>query len=157
CGAATVGGVSLTIRSPCHLVTLSPCHLVREVFPIPNSSPRRTLGLPPAGNHIAGSVSAQVLRYTCSRPLFREPFGSQSDFPQATDQEAVGMARRRHLVFVLFGFLSMGATQRTTNFVVTAPTPQIAQSVGQWAEYYRKEKAKLWLGKEMPNWSQPCP
>jgi hypothetical protein len=58
---------------------------------------------------------------------------------------------------VVLGFLSMGASQRTTNFVVYAPTPQLAQSVGQWAEYYRKEKAILWLGKEMPTWPQPCP
>jgi hypothetical protein len=68
------------------------------------------------------------------------------------------MASRRHLAIVFVGvFLSTGATYRTTNFVVTAPTPQIAESVGRWAEHYRREKALLWLGYEMPNWSQPCP
>jgi hypothetical protein len=49
------------------------------------------------------------------------------------------------------------ATVRTTNFIVTAPTPEIAQQVGQWAEFYRREKAQLWLGQEMPTWPQPCP
>ena len=37
-----------------------------------------------------------------------------------------------------------------------ALTPQIAQRIGVWAEYYRKEKAILWLGKEMPTWSKRC-
>jgi hypothetical protein len=69
------------------------------------------------------------------------------------------MTPRRQLVFVLAAvFPAMGAASvRTTNFVVTAPTPQIAQQVGQAAEYYRKEKALLWLGYEMPAWNQPCP
>ena len=58
---------------------------------------------------------------------------------------------------VLAVVCSMGAEFRTTNFVVTAANPQIAQQVGQWAEHYRREKAILWLGKEMPNWPAPCP
>ena len=42
------------------------------------------------------------------------------------------MALRRQFAFVLVGvFFSMGATYRTTNFVVIAPTPQIAESVGR--------------------------
>lgn len=65
---------------------------------------------------------------------------------------------RRFLPLLLVGVVaSMGASYRTQNFVVHAPTPQIAESLGKWAEYYRKEKAQLWLGKEMPPWPQPCP
>lgn len=68
------------------------------------------------------------------------------------------MVTRRALIFVLAGaFASMGATYRTQNFVVTAATPQIAEQVGQYAEHYRKEKARLWLEQEMPPWGQPCP
>jgi hypothetical protein len=70
------------------------------------------------------------------------------------------MAKRRQLILVLTGvFSSLGAAYRTPNgnFLVEAPTPQIAQQVGQWAEYYRKEKAIQWLGREMPPWSEPCP
>jgi hypothetical protein len=51
----------------------------------------------------------------------------------------------------------MGASYRTTNFVVHAPTPEIAQQFGQWAEHYRRQKAIEWLGHEMPPWSEPCP
>src|SRR5437868_702743 len=51
----------------------------------------------------------------------------------------------------------MGASYRTTNFVVEAQSSQVAEQVGQWAEYYRKEKALQWLGREMPNWPEPCP
>ncbi|MGE3803805.1 MAG: hypothetical protein AB7K24_03915 [Gemmataceae bacterium] len=68
---------------------------------------------------------------------------------------------RHHVVtrvLILIGILgSMGAQYRTPNFVVDAPTPQIAQQVGQYAEHYRKEKAMQWLGYEMPTWPQPCP
>jgi hypothetical protein len=65
---------------------------------------------------------------------------------------------RRPLVFVLAGiFASMGASFRTTNFVVEAATPQIAQQVGQYAEQYRREKALEWTGREMQPWPKPCP
>jgi hypothetical protein len=68
------------------------------------------------------------------------------------------MTSRRHLLVLLVGILpAMGASYRTTNFVVYAPTAQIAQQVGQAAEYYRKEKAIHWLGREMPAWGVPCP
>jgi hypothetical protein len=49
------------------------------------------------------------------------------------------------------------AQYRTQNFVVEAPTYPIAQQVGQYAEYYRQQKAREWLGQEMPPWPEPCP
>jgi hypothetical protein len=68
------------------------------------------------------------------------------------------MVTRRLLLFVLAGiFASMGASYRTPNFIVEAPTQEIAERLGQWAEYYRKEKAVQWLGREMPPWQEPCP
>jgi hypothetical protein len=67
------------------------------------------------------------------------------------------MRKRIALWLALVTFCSMGAEYRTTNFVVVAASPQVAQQVGQWAEHYRKEKAIHWLGREMPNWPQPCP
>lgn len=66
--------------------------------------------------------------------------------------------RRRFLALLVVAVLaSMGAQHRTPNFIVYASTAQVAQQVGQWAEHYRKEKALLWLGQEMPQWGQPCP
>src|SRR5437879_3670799 len=70
------------------------------------------------------------------------------------------MAKRRPLILLVASIVaSMGASYRTTqgNFVVEAQSPQVAEQVGQWAEYYRKEKAVQWLGREMPNWPEPCP
>jgi hypothetical protein len=67
------------------------------------------------------------------------------------------MRRLLALAVLLTVFTSMGAQYRTTNFNVQAADPQVAQLIGQWAEHYRKEKALLWLGQEMPNWPQPCP
>lgn len=48
-------------------------------------------------------------------------------------------------------------TYPTKNFVVYAPSPQIAQQVAIAAEKFRKELAIEWLGHELPAWSAPCP
>jgi hypothetical protein len=49
------------------------------------------------------------------------------------------------------------ASHRTPNFVVEAPTDEIARQVGEAAEFYRCELAKEWLGKPLPRWYRPCP
>ncbi len=68
------------------------------------------------------------------------------------------MSLRRYCAFVLLGVLpSMGASYPTRNFMVEAPTPQIAQWIGQAAETYRQQKAVEWLGQEMPPWPERCP
>jgi hypothetical protein len=68
------------------------------------------------------------------------------------------MAVRPSIALVLAGALaSLGASYRTQNFIVEAPTPQFAEQVGKWAEHYRREKAIEWLGQEMRPWGQPCP
>ncbi len=46
---------------------------------------------------------------------------------------------------------------KTTNFVVSAPTPEVARKVGEAAERFRKQIALEWLGKELPRWSARCP
>jgi hypothetical protein len=45
---------------------------------------------------------------------------------------------------------------RTSNFVVQAETAEVARSVGQSAERFRKELAKRWLDKEPSDWPCPC-
>ncbi|HLN32991.1 MAG TPA: hypothetical protein VK395_35000 [Gemmataceae bacterium] len=68
------------------------------------------------------------------------------------------MATRQHLLLALVGSLaSLGASYPTRNFVVEAPTPQIAKQIGDAAEFYRKQKALEWLGQEMPQWQERCP
>ena len=67
------------------------------------------------------------------------------------------MARRQTLLLLLLVASSLGAEHRTQNFVVRAPTPEIARQVGEFAEQYRRQKALQWLGSEMPAWGQPCP
>jgi len=49
------------------------------------------------------------------------------------------------------------AGYKTTNFVVSAPTPQLAKEIGDAAEVWRSKLSTEWLGKEMPPWSKPCP
>jgi len=52
---------------------------------------------------------------------------------------------------------SLGASYRTQNFVISAPTQDAAEQIGKHAEKYRHDLAILWLGKPLPNWQQPCP
>jgi hypothetical protein len=49
------------------------------------------------------------------------------------------------------------AGYKTTNFVVSAPTPQLAKEIGDSAEMWRRKLAVEWLGKDLPAWSKPCP
>lgn len=49
------------------------------------------------------------------------------------------------------------ANFETANFVVEAPTAELAKKFGEMAEFYRKEKALEWLGREMPAWPRKCP
>lgn len=46
---------------------------------------------------------------------------------------------------------------RTRNFIVEAPSAQLAESVGHAAEKYRSDLADYWLGGELPPWPSPCP
>src|SRR5262245_44987974 len=50
-----------------------------------------------------------------------------------------------------------GATFRTPNFVVEAPTREAARSVAEHAEKCRVGIAMAWLGRELPSWPTPCP
>jgi hypothetical protein len=70
------------------------------------------------------------------------------------------MTLRRHCALALFLIVACtGANYqaRTPNFIVHAPTQQIADRIGQLAEKFRREKAIEWLGREMTPWPQPCP
>jgi hypothetical protein len=52
---------------------------------------------------------------------------------------------------------SAQAELRVKHFVVYAPTHEVAFSVATLAEAYRRELALAWLGKELPDWKEPCP
>jgi hypothetical protein len=68
------------------------------------------------------------------------------------------MAARPSIALLVLGAIaSLGASYRSQNFLVEAPTQQFAQQVAQYAEQYRREKALQWLGMEMRPWGQPCP
>ena len=71
------------------------------------------------------------------------------------------MTLRRPLLAVacLLGVpLALAAAEhRTRNFVVSAPSKELAQTFGEYAEKYRQQKAVEWLGTAMPDWPEPCP
>jgi hypothetical protein len=52
---------------------------------------------------------------------------------------------------------AVAAGYRTTNFLVDAPTAELARKIGDASEHYRHTLAIEWLGKPLPRWSRPCP
>jgi RNA polymerase sigma factor (sigma-70 family) len=52
---------------------------------------------------------------------------------------------------------SASDTIRARNFVVSGTSAENGRRIVDAAEKYRKEFAKLWLGKELPDWPKPCP
>jgi len=57
---------------------------------------------------------------------------------------------------LLGGSRVSAAVFETTNFYVEAPTPELARKFGEMAEFYRRQKALEWLGREMPPWPERC-
>jgi hypothetical protein len=70
---------------------------------------------------------------------------------------APGIARLAPLGILLFLPFLGGAAHRSTNFVVEAPTRDIARRVAERAESCRTTIARAWLGHELADWSTPCP
>lgn len=71
---------------------------------------------------------------------------------------------RRFCVRILAGLLSCmicsssdAANFRTQNFIIHAPTSQLARAVGEAAEKYRHDLAIHWLGSPIRPWPSPCP
>ena len=68
----------------------------------------------------------------------------------------------RAALIVVAALMSLGAGRpyhsiRSQHFVVSAPTPQLAQEICQAAEQYRRDLAIEWLGHELPPWNGLCP
>ena len=55
------------------------------------------------------------------------------------------------------GEFDRDGSYKTTNFRTTAPNREMAEKFGDMAEHFRREKAREWLGEEMPNWTSRCP
>jgi hypothetical protein len=66
-------------------------------------------------------------------------------------------ARFFSAVLIAASLLSLGASHRTQNFIVSAPTPEVARALGDAGETYRRDLALEWLGRELPPWQDPCP
>lgn len=66
-------------------------------------------------------------------------------------------ARLIRAALVAASLLSLGASHRTENFIVTAPTKKFAVQVAEAAEQYRRDLAIEWLGHELPAWQDKCP
>ncbi len=68
----------------------------------------------------------------------------------------------RAALLIVAAFASLGAGRpytsvRSQHFIVSAPTPQLAQEICQAAEQLRRDLAIEWLGRELGPWQGPCP
>jgi hypothetical protein len=66
-------------------------------------------------------------------------------------------ARFYRAVVLAAALISSGASHRSENFIVEAPTDALAREFALAAETSRRELALEWLGQELPRWAQPCP
>src|SRR5262245_47683333 len=71
-------------------------------------------------------------------------------------------ARLVRAALLVAAILSMGAGRpyysvRSQHFIVSAPTPQLAEEICKAAEQFRRDLAIEWLGHELPEWQGPCP
>ena len=96
---------------------------------------------------------------------FRRSHGFAASMPKAFVLPRVnGMTLRRFAALAAlfsFGFSASDASAEerftTDNFIVSAPTAPLAKTFGEYAEFYRREKAIDWLGAELPKWPNKCP
>jgi hypothetical protein len=61
------------------------------------------------------------------------------------------------VLFVSAASTTLAGNHRTQNFIVQAPSPQLAVAVGNAAEKFRSDLAMYWTGSELPAWPRPCP
>ena len=61
------------------------------------------------------------------------------------------------VLVIAAGSWCCAANYRTQHFIVTAADPNVAKTIGDLAEVYRRDLAIDWLGHELPEWSGPCP
>lgn len=82
-------------------------------------------------------------------------------------EQGFARANRLHTLAATIGLATIMATaapleaaprgaHRTTNFVVNAPSKQLAIEIGQAAESWRERLAVEWVGEVMPDWTEPC-
>jgi RNA polymerase sigma factor (sigma-70 family) len=86
------------------------------------------------------------------RATGEEPIAAPAASPPRAAQPAASPAAAPRA-----SFTAAAGAYRTTNFVVTAPTWELAERIAQHAERRRKVLAQLWLGRDLPDWAEPCP
>ncbi|MCB0337521.1 MAG: hypothetical protein KDD62_14495 [Bdellovibrionales bacterium] len=57
----------------------------------------------------------------------------------------------------LEGNLAQVTRIETANFLITAESRSLAETIATLAESHRKSIATEWLGQELPQWPEPCP
>jgi len=65
-------------------------------------------------------------------------------------------ARFPTLLLACLAMSNVAATYSSRNFVVNAPTPEMAQQIAERAEECRVEISNWWLGYELKPWFKPC-
>lgn len=100
---------------------------------------------------VAGGLLLPPLTQDLSNPTQPRPL-TDDQLKDLERQARFSLASRPHTK----GVLTLNGVYCTRNFSVVAPTPELAESLGDLAEMYRKTIALELLGKELPTWSAPA-
>ncbi|MCC9645330.1 hypothetical protein LOC71_23875 [Rhodopirellula sp. JC740] len=69
----------------------------------------------------------------------------------------IGVSCGVFALVAVFALQANAANYRTRNFIIEAPSAQLAKAVGDAAEKYRDDLASYWTGSKLPPWPTPCP
>ena len=89
----------------------------------------------------------------------RDPWFVQANHFLSFLARSLALAALIVLLLVIVAAPAFAGTRggvRTDNFIVNAPTPELAREIAQSAEEWRKKLAIEWVGRPMPNWTEPC-
>jgi len=95
--------------------------------------------------------------FSCEQGLSLRKKTPLDSLPESNRMDAKLFTWTLVALCALTGSNALAGMARTTNFVVTAPSDEIADKVARCAEFYRKELSMRWFHKELPNWYKPCP
>jgi hypothetical protein len=106
-------------------------------------------------------MNAQIPRDRFAHP---QPFrsaqqanGKRSGVTRIISPASRWFAALSLIVTLLLTSQAHAASFQTRNFVVHAPTNELAREIGLAAEAFRIELADKWLGRTLPDWDEPCP
>jgi hypothetical protein len=94
--------------------------------------------------------------YFQAKGRFEESRADLAVAKERLEQALMAMTLAKNRFDLIQSGINANAQHITPNFIVLAPTEDIARTIGEQAEAERKRLAKPWLGMELPAWQRAC-